>query len=194
MALDVSSFERLVVADTCSVWNVLSSRVLHRSGSGAGCCFSITSFGLYECLHKPRTKVSAADVELKRRLVAARTAGEFQSYPLDVEDLQDVAVLERRQRLSKGELAAIAFARKTRQALLTDDQGARALAATAMDQRLVQTTPHLLGWLVFVGRIGDSDIDGIIEEHESLRRPLRPFLLAMYQEGMRCRLMASSSP
>lgn len=191
MALDVSAFEKLVVADTCAVWNVLSSRVLHRNGSAAGCCFSITSFVLYECLHKPRTKVIATDVELKRRLVAARAAGEFQSYALDVEDLQDVALLERRQKLSKGELAAIAFARKTRQALLTDDQGARALAASAMDHRLVQTTPHLLGWLVFVGRIGDSDINGIIEEHESLRRPLRPFFLAMYQEAMRCRLMTS---
>jgi hypothetical protein len=193
MALDVSRFEKLVVADTCSVWNVLSSRVLHRHGVAVGCCFSITTFGLYECLFKPRKTVVAADVELKRRLEAARVAGQFQSYPLDVEDLQDVALLERRRRLSKGELAAIAFARKTRQAFLTDDQGARALAASAMDPHLVQTTPHLVGWLVFIGRIGDSDIGGIIEEHESLKRPLRPHFRAMYEEGMRCRLMTSST-
>lgn len=192
MTLNVSIFEKNVVVDTCSVWNVLSSSALHYNSLAVGCCFSITSFVLYECLHKPRKSERTADAELKRRLVIAREKGQFVSYALDVEDLQDVALLEQRMKLSKGELAAIAFARKTRQAFLTDDQGARTLAATAMDQRLVQTTPQLLGWLVFSGYISDSDIDGIIKEHESLGRPLRSFFRNMYEEGMRCRAMSGA--
>jgi hypothetical protein len=190
MALDVSAFHKLVVTDTCSVWNVLSSRMLHRTSVAAGCVFSLTGFTLYECLHKPRQQEGgAADIELQRRLTAARKDGQFQSFSLDVADLQDIEILERRQRLSKGELASIAFAKKTRQAFLTDDQQARVLAATAIEHRLVQTTPQLLGWLVFIGRLGDTDVSDVIEEHERLRRPLRSHFLNMHREALRCRLM-----
>ena len=193
MALDVTIFHKLMVADTCSVWNVLSSRLLHSTSIGAGCLFSITAFALYECLHKPRKKIQEADLELQRRLQAARAEGQFQSYSLDVADLQDVEVLRNRQRLSKGELAAIAFAKKTRQAFLTDDQRARLLAATAIEQQLVQTTPQMLGWLVFIRRLGDSDIPGIIDEHEKFQRPLKPYFNAMHEEGLRRRLMTTPS-
>jgi predicted nucleic acid-binding protein len=193
MALDVSTFHPVVVADTCAVWNVLSSSRLHREGIAAGCHYCVTDFGLYECLYKPRKAVDEVDLELQRRLRTARNDGQFQNHALAVEDLQDVAVLEQRKRLSKGELAAIAFAKRTRQAFLTDDQGARRLAATAMDSRFIQTTPHLLGWLVFAGRIGDVDITGIVEEHERMRRPLKKYFIEAYEEGMRCRLMVVST-
>jgi hypothetical protein len=163
--------------------------MLHRTAVGAGCFFSMTDFALYECLSKPRKKIREADLELQRRLRTARQEGQFTSYPLDVEDLQTVEVLERRQQLSKGELSSIAFAKKTRQAFLTDDQPARALAATEIDEALVQTTPQMLGWLVFIGRLGDSDIAGIVEEHEGLQRPLKPYFIAMYKEGMCHRLI-----
>lgn len=193
MALDVSTFHAILVTDTCAVWNVLSARTLHRAATTAGCCFSLTEFGLYECLVKPRKKADEGDEELKQRLRTARASGQFQAYSLDVEDLQDVEVLERRRRLSKGELAAIAFAKKTRQAFLTDDQGARKLAASFMNPMLVQTTPHLAGWLFFRGHLGDSDIDDIVGEHERLGRPLARFLRETYVEAMRCRLLVRAS-
>jgi hypothetical protein len=63
-----------------------------------------------------------------------------------------------------------------------------------MEARMVQTTPHLLGWLVFDGRVVDSDIAGIVEEHERLGRPLKKFFLSMHSEGMRCRLLLRRSP
>lgn len=196
MALDVSRFHKLVVADTCSVWNVLSSRVLHAAGLAAGCSLSLTEFGVYECIHKHRSRPTEPDRELQRRLIRAREEGQFKSYRLDLEDLQDVAALERLRlrkgdRLSKGELAAIAFARKTQQAFLTDDQGARVLATTAMERTFVQTTPHMLGWLVFTGRLGDSDVGSIVAEHEALGRPLKRYFMEMYHEAMRCRLLDS---
>lgn len=190
MTIDVSTFHVLVVTDTCAVWNVLSARALHRAAGAAGCCFSLTEFGLYECLVKTRKKHDDGDRELQRRLRAARESGQFQAYSLDVEDLQDIEVLERRRKLSKGELAAIAFAKKTRQAFLTDDQGARKLAASFMNPAFVQTTPHLAGWLFFGGRLCDSDLDEIVAEHERLGRPLARFLREMYLEAMRCRLLA----
>ncbi|WP_434347658.1 hypothetical protein ACN6A1_06270 [Myxococcus virescens] len=193
MSLDVSAFHRLIVADTCAVWNVLSSRLLHHAGTVAGCFFSVTDFILYECLHKPRSRVDDSDLELQRRLKAARAAGQFRNYSLDVEDLQEVQILEKRKNLSKGELAAIAFAKKTQQAFLTDDQKARQLAATALDAQRIQTTPHLLGWLVFTGRLGDSDISLVVSEHEQLNRPLRPYFMAMYSEALRCRLMQTKA-
>ena len=191
MVLNVSLFHRIVVADTCSVWNILSARVLHGAAIAAGCCISLTEFGLYECLYKTRAKPTAAGKELQRRLVTAQQQGQFKAYPLDVEDLQDVAILENRQRLRKGELAAIAFAIKTRQAFLTDDQGARVLAAMVMEPGMVQTTPHLLGWLVYIDQLGDSEIDGLVAEHVSFERPLKPYLMEMYREGLRCRLLAA---
>ena len=189
--LDVTLFQKLMVADTCSVWNVLSSRHLYQTGAGAGCFFSMTAFVLYECLDKPRKTIEEADIDLQSRLRAARRDGRFQSYSLDVADLQDVDILERRQALSKGELTSIAFAKKTRQAFLTDDQAARLLASSVIDPRFVQTTPQMLGWLVFIGRLGDSDIPGIVAEHETFRRPLTPHLRAMHEEGLRRRLMAA---
>lgn len=194
MALDVSSFRVVAVTDTCAVWNILSARVLNRAAVIAGCCFSVTDFVLYECLVKPRRGMTSSDKELQARLRVARDAGQFQAYALDVEDLQDIEILEKRRNLSKGELAAIAFARKTRQAFVTDDQGARRLAAAVMDPSAVQTTPHLLGWLVFAGHLGDSDIDGIVAEHEGFDRPLAKFLRAMHAEAMRCRLLSRLIP
>jgi hypothetical protein len=60
-----------------------------------------------------------------------------------------------------------------------------------MDRALVQTTPQMLGWLVFIGRLGDGDIAGVIREHEGWDRPLKPYFEEMYSEAMRCRLMQS---
>jgi hypothetical protein len=94
--------------------------------------------------------------------------------------------------LSKGELSSVAFAKKTRQAFLTDDQKARLLAREVIGRSMVQTTPHLFGWLYFNRRLGEGDKDAIIAEHKSLGRPLAKHFEAMYEEAMRCRLMVRS--
>jgi len=190
MPARVDQIVKSVVADTCAVWNILSSRLLHRTCSVLGFRFVLTDYCLYECLHKPRKVQRPADERLRERLRAARNEAQFNSYSLSVEDLQEVALLEQRKRLSKGELAAIAFAKRVGLAFQTDDQGARTLAITALTVERVQTTTHVLGWLFFEGRLADGDLAGIIAEHESFDRPLRPHFEGMHQEAMRCRLLA----
>ena len=93
-------------------------------------------------------------------------------------------------RLGKGELAALAFAKKAGLAFLTDDQKARRLGATVVASNRIQTTPHLFGWLVFCGLISDGDKGRVIDEHKTMRRPLAPYLEEMYMEALRCRLAA----
>lgn len=189
MALDVQNFYKYVVVDTCAVWNILSSRMLHQAGISAGCYFSITAFVLYECLHKPRSSKRPSEIKLQERLKTARQAGQFKEYALEVADLQDVDILAQRQNLSKGEIAAIAFAKKTNQAFLTDDQGARKLAATALERSKIQTTPHLLGWLVFTDSISDEGVAVVISEHNEMERPLSVYFDSMHKEALRCRAM-----
>lgn len=189
MAIDPSYFELHNVADTCAVWNVLSSLILYTNASSAGCKFCLTHFVHYECLFKPRRNPAKEELFLQDRLRKEHNKGAFQKYHLDIEDLQDIIILENRKRLSKGELSSIVFARKTRQAFLTDDQKARKLASQVMDRTKVQTTPHLFGWLCFSNRLGDVDKDHVIQEHCQLRRPLAVYFEEMYQEALRCRLM-----
>lgn len=190
--LDVTKFRPINVADTCAVWNVLSARGLYREAIAAGCAFCTTRFVVYECLHKPRKVTSPHDDELQQRLRSAHDQQQFQAQPLSVEDLQDVALLERRNSLGKGELSSIAFAKKIGQAFLTDDRNARKLGEAVLSQGGVQTTPQLLGWLTFRGSVADSELPNILAEHERLQRPLRPHFQTMFGEGMRCRHMAST--
>ena len=89
----------------------------------------------------------------------------------------------------EGELSSIAFAGRVQLAVQTDHQGARKLAAMALAAERVQTTPHVLGWLFFEGRLVDGDLNEIVAEHESFDRPLRRFFEEMYQEALRCRLL-----
>ncbi len=102
------------------------------------------------------------------------------AHHLDIDDLNDVEILQQRRRLGKGELASIAFAKRTGQAFITDDQRARTLAQSVLEPAAVQTTPHLFGWLMFHGWIGDSDKDQIIAEHRSSQRPLSAFFDEVY--------------
>ena len=57
----------------------------------------------------------------------------------------------------------------------------------------MQSTPHLLAWLYFLGRLQDSDKGTIVAELASLNRSLQPHIDNAYQEALRCRLMARSS-
>jgi len=192
MAIDPSQFHPHNVTDTCAVWNVLSSRILYSRARDAGCDFCITRFVLYECLHKPRQISNQAELRLQKRLEQERNLGRFKDYSLDIVDLQDVHIMEKRQRLSKGELVSIAFAKKTRQAFMTDDQKARKLGHSELTPNMVQTTPHLFGWLFFIGRLSDGEKHAIIEEHHSFGRPLAKYFEQMYGRALQYRLTGGS--
>lgn len=189
MAIDPSKFHLVNVADTCSVWNILSSPLLHSAAKDARCDFCVTSFVQYECLVKARTAPTTADYELRRRLIGEQRNGGFQAHSCGIEDLQDVTVLRDRKRLGMGELSSIAFAMKIRQAVITDDQKARKLAAAA-GHSLTQTTPHLFSWLIFTGRLGDADGTVVVNQHKELGGDLAPYLDEAYELALQCRLTA----
>lgn len=191
MNIDVSRFHLLNVSDTCAVWNVLSSITLYQCASQAHIHFICPSFVIYECLHKPRVDNSPAHMELRRRLDQARSQSKFQTCELSVDDLQTIQFLEQRKRLGKGELSAIALAHKIGHACLTDDQKARGLGSDILGTERVQTTPHLLGWLVYEMKIGDGDINTIVSEHREMNRPLAKYFQEVHIEACRCRLAAN---
>ena len=191
MAIDPSKFHLINVADTCSVWNVLSSARLHAAAKEAHCEFCVTNFVRYECLTKPRKKApTQAEAELMRRLIREQARGGFAAHSCDIGDLQAIKILESRNRLGKGELSSIAFAMKIRQAVLTDDMKARKLAEHS-GHALTQTTPHLFSWLIFKGRLGDSDKPTVIMQHQAMERPLAPHFEAAYEMALQCRLNAA---
>lgn len=191
MAVDPSKFHLINVADTCSVWNVLSSARLYAAAKEARCEFCITSFVRYECLCKPRKARTTAEAELMRRLTQEQSRGGFAAHSCDIGDLQAIKILENRKRLGKGELSSIAFAMKIGQAVITDDMKARALA-TASGHALTQTTAHLFSWLIFNGRLGDSDKADVIAQHEAMGRPLTPHFDRAYEMALQCRLNVGS--
>ena len=187
MVIDPSKFHLVNVADTCSVWNVLSSARLHGAAKEARCDFCITSFVHYECLIKPRKSPTPSETELMRRLAQEQARGRFVAHSCDIGDLQAIRILESRKRLGMGELSSIAFAMKIGQAVLTDDMKARKLAENS-GYVLTQTTPHLFSWLIFKGRLGDSDKPTIITQHQAMGRPLAPHFEAAYEMALQCRL------
>lgn len=188
MAIDLKTFFKLNVADTCAIWNVLSSLKLYGTSRSAECSYCCTKFVEYECLNKPRSKTSIAEEKLMKRLTGERHKGQFKEYHIDIDDLQDIRNLEAHRKLSKGELSSMLFAKKTNQAFLTDDQSARHLAEMILPTNRIQTTPHLFGWLFFIGYLGESDKDAILEEHEKMGRPLKRYFCEMYSRSMECKL------
>ena len=189
MALNPSNFVKLNVADTCSIWNIVSSAALLNAAKSARCMFCCTAFVQYECFDKPRKSISEKEAELQSLLRQEQSKGQFTAYHLELEDLLDVDVLQARMNLGKGELSSIAFARRTRLAFLTDDQGARKLAATALSKTQVQTVPLLFGWLIHERFLTDADKDIVIDQHSSYGRPLRQYFESMYERALEQRLM-----
>ena len=189
MRLDPSSFIKLNVADTCSIWNIVSSGVLLNAAKSAKCTFCCTAFVHYECFDKPRKSISKKEEELQLRLKREQSMGQFSVYHLDLDDLLDVEVLRERMNLGKGELSSIAFARRTRQGFLTDDQGARTLAEAALTEGHVQTTPQLFGWLIYERFLTDGDKELVIDQHVDFNRPLKKYFEAMYERALEQRLM-----
>lgn len=192
MSIDPSSFHLINVADTCSVWNVLSSPRLHAAAIEANCKFCMTSYVRYECLSKPRKrKPTSSEAELIGRLVKAQARGNFPVHSCQIGDLQAIQILEGRKRLGKGELSTIAFAMRISQAVITDDMKARKLAESS-GHALTQTTSHLFAWLVFNDRLDGSDKRKIISQHEEMDGPLAPHLERAYEMALQCKLNATS--
>lgn len=187
MAIDPSKFHLVNVADTCSVWHVLSSPLLYTAAKEARCDFCITTFVHYECLIKPRKAPSPAQVELMSRLTREQSKGGFKAHSCGIDDLQAIKILESRKRLGKGELSSIAFAMKIGHAVITDDQKARKLAEDS-GHALTQTTPHLFAWLIFRGRLGDSDHATVQAQHLAMEGPLAPHFDRAYEMACICRL------
>lgn len=187
MAIDPSKFHPINVADTCSVWNILSSPRLNAAAREARCDFCVTSFVHYECLIKPRKSVSPNEKTLMERLQAEQRHGAFQTHSCSIEDLQAIEILEKRKRIGKGELSSIAFAMKIRQGFITDDTKALQLA-TDSGHSHAQTTPHLFSWLIFTGRLGDGDKDVVIGQHINAGRHIARQLQTAYEMALQCRL------
>ena len=195
-SLDPSKFHPYNVADACSIWNIFSSKTLYLSAisTRSKCLFCCTMFVYYECLIRPRTNESTQEKKLRERLINERKKGvHFNDYHLSIEDLQEVEILENRKNLGKGELSSIIFAKKTRQAFMTDDKKARELAETILDKNMVQTTLHLLGWLFYSNVLIDSDKNEIIEEHSKFRTTqwgnLTKYFDIMYIKAQEYKLM-----
>jgi predicted nucleic acid-binding protein len=190
MALDPSSFYLHNITDTCSVWNILSSKQLYLAATNAKVHFCITSMVLYECLYKPRSSITTEEGEIVNRLKKARNQEKF---PVVECDLNDLALIASKapKKLGSGELSCIAATHQIRSvSFMTDDWKARQFAENNLKLN-VQTTPKLYAWLHFHLYLSDSDHRPIIEEHERFeRRPLTPFLEEAYQEAARCRLMS----
>lgn len=189
MALDPRKFHSMLVTDTCSVWNMLSSRKLFRSACSAHLHFCITPMVLYECLYKPRKTVTAEQKELINRFNAARKENVFVTQACELDDL---LVVSHRAPigLGSGELSCIATAYKlTTLGVMTDERQARLYAEQSL-RLIVETTPKLYAWLHYNLSLSDGDHEEVIAEHEKYeRRPLSKFFNEAYEAALQYRLM-----
>jgi predicted nucleic acid-binding protein len=189
MALDPRKFHGMLVTDTCSVWNMLSSRKLFRSACTSHLNFCITPMVLYECLGKPRKTVTLEQTELINRFKAARDGNLF---PTQACELDDLLVISRKAPvgLGSGELSCIATAYKlTTIAVMTDERQARLYAEQSL-RLIVETTPKLYAWLHYNRHLSDGDHGEVITEHEKYeRRPLTKYLNEAYETALQYRLI-----
>ncbi len=187
---DISQFRLLNVGDTCSLWNLLASPLLYVTSRAAGMRVCCTNVVIYECLHK-RSQHWPERLVLQGRLKSKLGDGSITAYPIELEDLQQVHVLQNRKKLSIGELSVLVFAGKTQQAMLTDDKGAQKLALTHLAAGAVQSTPHLIAWLYFTSLLGDADVAQVKAELSGLARNLDPHFDNFYHEAQQCRAVAA---
>lgn len=178
-----------VLADSCSVQNVLSSATLYAACARGRFQFAVTRYCLYECLDKPRRANSAGDLTIRQRLRDARAKGGFVQHDLTVDDLQETAVLRLRKRLGAGELSTIALAKRFGIGVQTDDDRAEKLAVEVLGDDRVQTTPHVLGWMFFHGLLADHELAVVVEEHRSVGRNLGVRFSEAHVEACRVKLL-----
>ncbi len=190
MAINPSVFYKHNIIDTCFVWNILSSRLFFLRADSSGVMFYCTRFVIYECLYKRRSKLKECHINLQNYLKNLRKQNKFTDCSISIEDLQEIDMLISRKKLGKGELSALVFAKKTNQAFLSDDQNARKLALTILPTERVQTTPHLFSWLIFCGKITDTEKRTVIDEHKSNDGDMSSYLEKAYIEGCKCRLLS----
>ncbi|GAG88861.1 unnamed protein product, partial [marine sediment metagenome] len=69
-----------------------------------------------------------------------------------------------------------------------DDQNARKLASNILDGKMIQTTPQLLGCLIYESILSDNDIDIIISDHNRLKRPLERYFRKVYNLALELKL------
>lgn len=190
MGVDVRQFEPVSSVDTCAVWNILSSRTLSLAAARRNRNFVLVDYVRYECLDRPRSAASTVDLALMELLRGKLRRGEIGSVALSVDDLREVLRIESIRRLGRGEIAAMALARKMRVGFLTDDRAALRLAREAIPSTAAQTTPQLVGWLVFVGELGDSEVVVLIDEHDRAmgRSSLARYFQQTYETALQFRL------
>ena len=181
VTFDPQKFSLMLATDTCSVWNVLSSRKLLNAANSAKITFCMTSMVLYECLQKPRKKLNDKKHELMQRLIKAREKNQFPQHDCKLEALLYINQIAPKK-LNSGELSSIALAYDLRTlAFMSDEKAARKFAENKV-QLKVETTPKLYGWLHYSNKLSDSDHSHIINEHESFEdRPLTEFLNKAYE-------------
>jgi predicted nucleic acid-binding protein len=152
----------------------------------------VTQYVVYEALFKPRKSDTKEDLELKQRFKASLEDTKFEKYSIEVEDLQEFEVSNTRKKLGRGEISCYVLAKKFRICVLTDDQLARKFCSD--NHVKCQTIPHLLGWLFFHNYLSDADVDEIIVEHNSFKRPLEKFFIKIRDEALMMKLAGQSKP
>lgn len=191
MNSNITKLHLVNVTDSCSVWNILTSPIIFKASAQAGCYFALTKFVSYECLYKKRKQLH--DQNLIKILELEISKGRFTPCDITIDDLQEIEILENRKRLAKGELSSIVFAKKTRQAFLTDDRKARNLGKEVLGNDYVQTTPHLVGHFFYKRLLLDADFPVLIAEHQAALKgswgDLTSFFTEMYEESLRIGLM-----
>ena len=183
-----ATFMLLNVTDTCALWNILGSALLYRASRNARVSISSTQFVHYECFHK-RGGNSREWQELRNRLRERMKNGEIRFWDIDLEDLHELAALEERTAMSKGELSSIVFAKRTAQSFLSDDGQAKKLARLVLAESAIQDTPHLCAWLCIHDAIHESDEQTIRAELAALNRALEPHLHNAFLKALEYKLI-----
>lgn len=192
MRVNVGFFAQINAIDTCAIWNVLSSGRLASAALAKQRWFVVADYVRYEALARPRTSPELCELELQDKFRDRLQKGQgFLSQSVSLGDLQAVANMPAINRLGQGEIAALALARRMRIGFMTDDQKAR-LGADKVDVGPAHTTPHLFGWLIYDGALGDTDVGTVIAEHEASvpkkRGQLTRYFRAAYEEACSRRL------
>jgi predicted nucleic acid-binding protein len=188
----IVEFPKIISIDSCSIWNILCSRILTSVAKDRGLHFVIAEYVRYECLGKKRSNPTTGELGLKAALeLEIDNASYFTVAPIDVADLAAVARGNKYKRLDQGEIAAMALAHKINCGFLTDDWNARRCAEEILASLPVRSTPHMVGWLVYCRHLSDSDVRQIIADNTKSRNrrgQIGPYINTCYEHAMGLRL------